>query len=108
MRPRHSFSGSAGVAVLMLTACGPSASEKRQVERWLLCDECVAGERDSVVALGNRVLGLLDRGLRGPDSTRYRNVRRQFQASYARVETAAAQAGTTPSLSQADYLEHYL
>jgi hypothetical protein len=63
------------IGACTLIACGLSRDEEAAVHRWLLCEECVDGELDSVVAFGNRAVPALDAALRGPPRDRYENVR---------------------------------
>lgn len=112
--PRHHGEGSLmGRPLLSLfcftlcvfTACRPKPSRLIPVTTWLLCEECVAGELDSVTALGNRAVGGLAAALRGPPPERYENVRRQILASYDKLEAAP---GESLSTSRQKYVEHFL
>lgn len=87
--------------VLLLAACDPlTSAEQRTVRRWLLCEECIEGERDSVVALRDRAVKSLRRALRGPPETGRENIRLQSEAMYQRVRQ--------PALTQQDYVNHYV
>lgn len=100
-----------GVALVLMGAVGcggPSPRERALVEHWLLCDECTAGERDSVVRLRDRAVSPLGDALEGPSRAQLRNVRRQVEASYARLVTAAAAAGDSPSVARTIYVDHYV
>jgi hypothetical protein len=69
--------------VLAVAACArPTPEERRTVDRWLLCEECVDGELDSVVALGDRAVRILEAALRGPSADRRDNMRQQVEAMY--------------------------
>jgi hypothetical protein len=59
-----------------------SASEVDIIERWLLCEECIAGERDSVARLGDRAVADLANRLRGPAPMARDVMWRRIQASY--------------------------
>jgi hypothetical protein len=88
-----------GLAV-MLTACQPTTAERNTVRRWLLCEECSEGELDAVVALGDRVTGVLAEALKGPPRSYRENVRRQAEAMYDRI--------TGARLSQQQYVGHFV
>jgi hypothetical protein len=88
-----------------LVACGPSQPEQVAINRWLLCEECVSGELDSVVAVGDRAVGVLGSALQGPSAARYENVRRQAIESYDRLK---AFAGGSVRTTRQDYVAHYL
>ena len=80
-----------GCALVMLSACnrqgaqGRDATIRATVERWLTCEECVAGERDSVRALGAEAVPLLRAALQGPPDSVIANMSRSSVDAYARV-----------------------
>lgn len=88
-----------GLAVV-LTACQPTAAERNTVRRWLLCEECSEGELDSVVALGDRVTGVLGQALQGPTPSGRQNIRRQAEAMFDRL--------TGARLSQSQFVGHFV
>lgn len=89
-----------GTLAIALTACdSPKPAEERAIRRWLLCEECVEGELDSVVALGSRGEKAMRRALKGPPDDRLANMRRQAEAMYARIPN--------PGISRQKYVEHY-
>jgi hypothetical protein len=96
------------VAAMMVTGCGPSAADRATIHRWLLCEECLAGELDSVVALGGGAVGELTEALSGPGPNRIANVRQQFVQSYRRAASYAAQHNDTLSVTEAQYVTHFL
>jgi len=92
--------------VAWLSACGPALQLNRPtIDHWLLCEECEAGELDSVVALQSAAVPTLQSTIRGPEPERVQNVRVQLVASYAHV---VAQLGASTPLSEAEYVQHYL
>jgi len=88
------------VAGVVLTACHPTPGERATVRRWLLCEECKEGERDSVVALGDRAIGALGEAVKGPPASGRENIRRQAEAMYARL--------SSPPLAQQVYARHFV
>ena len=86
--------------MVALGACHPTLAERSIVRRWLLCEECVEGERDSVVALGDNVVKALEEALDGPPAAGRDNIRRQAEAMFARIPA--------PPLPEAVYVEHYV
>lgn len=99
--PRHAL---LPVAMLVITACDrPTPAERRTVEEWLLCEECTAGELDSVVALGDRAVPLLERALEGPDQERRVNMQRQARAMWLGMpDTLAALVALETFLARYD------
>jgi hypothetical protein len=85
--------------------CGPSKTERVAIDRWLLCEECAAGELDSVLAIGNRAVGVLGRALTGPPRSHYENVRRQALAYFDRLQ---AFAGASVRTTREAYVSHYV
>jgi hypothetical protein len=95
------YSGLFVALIIGLTACQSlKPEEENTVRRWLLCDECMEGELDSVVALGSRVVGRLEEALKGPPQRGRRNVELQAKAVYAR--------GPRVAISQQRFVDHYL
>ena len=86
------------LGVVLAAACQrpPTDSERRTVERWLLCEECVDGELDSVVALGDRALPLLKAALEGPPADRRANMRLQAEAMYTQIRDTSNLVGRQP------------
>ena len=84
----------------------PQLSYRPAIDRWLLCDECVDGELDSILRIDSRAVPTLINTLQGPSPDRVENIRRQLAADYARVRTAAAP--DSPALSETDYIRLYL
>jgi PBS lyase HEAT-like repeat len=81
-----------------------SRQEDASIQRWLLCEECTAGERDSVVALGDRAVTTLGKALQGPTQDRLQNIRTQVEAAYARISSHVV----TPQAYVAHYLDNYV
>jgi hypothetical protein len=71
--------------LLALTGCKSlNQAEERTLKRWLLCEECVEGERDSVVALGDRAVDALAEALSGPPKEGRNTIRKHAEAMYDR------------------------
>jgi hypothetical protein len=98
---------SALAAVLVGASCTPAPdgrvreSDALVIDRWLTCEECVARERDRVIALGGRAIAPLERALAGPPDSVIRNIERSSGASFARARRQAergarAGQGTLP------------
>lgn len=88
-----------GLAVALI-GCHPTVAERAVVRRWLLCEECTAGERDSVVALGDRVAKPLREGLEGPPASGREHIRRQAGAIYTRLRSP-------PPIPLQEFVGHY-
>lgn len=97
MNPRYGLLA----MILMLPACDSlTPAEQRNLQRWLLCEECVEGERDSIDALGDRAVKALEKALQGPPRKRRDNIRRQAEGLYARI--------ASPRVSRDEYVGHYV
>ena len=94
------------VIVLLTSACGRSRREHGIVRRWLLCDDCTAGELNAVVGMGGRAVPTLVAALAGPSTAKRENVRRQIEESYARL--AQFPSPDPVPLSQSEYVARYL
>lgn len=89
--------------LLLVVAAGCqrlTSTEQATVRRWLLCEECVAGERDSVVALGDRAVPTLGKALEGPPADGLENIRNQVASEYARISSHV--------VSRQAYVRHYV
>ena len=99
-----------GGALAGTAACSRPATLD-EITPWLLCDECVDGELDSVVALGARAVPALGRALIGPPAGRRDNMRRQLVSRWNRIAVYLADEGRQPAMTQTDYvtqnIEHY-
>jgi hypothetical protein len=70
-------------SIVALVACdGLDQHEWELVDRWLNCDECINGERDSVRLLGERAVPAISERLAGPTQARQQVVMRQFDDAY--------------------------
>jgi hypothetical protein len=97
MRTRATLGG----LMIAVAACGgPAPEDTRTVERWLLCEECIDGELDSVVALGDRAIPILEAALQGPSDERRANMRRQAEAMWGGMRDRTV-------ITLARYLAHY-
>ena len=92
-----------GGALVGTAACTRPATLD-EITPWLLCDECVDGELDSVVALGARAVRALGRALIGPPTDRGDNMRRQFITRWNRIAAYLADRGRQPAMTQTDYV----
>ena len=85
-RSRPTFRLATLTALCCTMACdgGDDLSEREEaiIARWFDCDECTAGELDSVVHLRDRAVVRLAQGLRGPRQDALLAARRQAQATY--------------------------
>ena len=84
-----------GIAILLVGACGraperPGAQSRpdRIVNRWLTCEECNAGELDSVRATGDTGFRRLIIALRGPPDSVLTTLRRSSGDAFARARRA--------------------
>lgn len=98
-----------GMAVLAgwIAACGLSRAERSTLRRWLLCDDCMGGELDSVARIGGAASPTLVRSLiEGPLPARRENVRRQAVDNYAQL--VAYVAPDTVSIPAAVYTQEFV
>lgn len=84
------------VGTLAVTACKLTPKEYATIDRWLLCDDCRNGERDSVKAIGGKAVHTLDQALIRPSPGRIKNVETQARQTY--------RALPAPSVSEAAYV----
>jgi len=77
-----------------------AVEERRTVDEWLLCEECTDGELDSVIALGDRAVPLLDSALKGPSPDRRANMRLQAEAMWRGMQD-------TSVIALQRFLDHY-
>ena len=98
-----------GLALMTLAACRPAPLPERGiVEAWLLCEECIEGELDSVVALGDQAVPPLQRALKGPPGERRENMRRQAEGVYALLpDTSIIIRQTYLDRYEANYVSSY-
>lgn len=81
---------------LAVGACKLTPEEYAKIDRWLLCDDCRNGERDSVKAIGGKAVHTLDQALIRPSPGRIRNIETQARQTY--------RALSAPSVSEAAYV----
>jgi hypothetical protein len=95
------LSGTLVLLVLPLLACAkPDPRQERIVERWLLCDECVDGELDSLLALRERGQTAMIQALDGPPKERVENIRLQAEDMYDGIPN--------PVTPRQKFVDHYL
>ena len=95
------------LGLTVVAACTMTdVASRRTVEQWLVCEECVAGELDSVVALGDAGVPLLAAALAGPGPHYVGNVRSQVASSYQRAVRGSGPV--LPGVSAPDYVGHYV
>ncbi len=81
-------------AALGIGRCWRDRGVRRVVDPWMECFECVAGERDSVVALGGRAVGRLrSYAVQGAPSGRLDRVRALEDSAAAGRRRRAASLG---------------
>jgi alpha-tubulin suppressor-like RCC1 family protein len=105
-----------GLTAVLLAACGPTVADgvretdRTAVRRWLLCEECVRGELDSLTdpARRDRAVPLLAQALAGPSLRRRENVRHQLEEIYQQLATRAANQGRALPRTLDDYVAHHL
>lgn len=85
-----------------------TGSDDAAVRHWLLCEECMRGERDSLLARGDRAVPLLAAAIAGPPPRNRENVRRQLEETYADLARAAAAERKTLEVSPDQYVSHFL
>jgi len=93
-RLQHVFAELTGMALVFAAACGPPETSSNElteqgrnaIQDWLFCDDCRAGERDSVRALGNAAVPFLGSALRRiPDHWRS-NMRSRYLEAASRAQ----------------------
>jgi hypothetical protein len=100
MTPRPTPILFAGTLLIIAAGCRAphlTAKQGASVEKWLTCDECTSGERDSVKALENEVLPRLHELLLGyPSAVEITLFKRQAQRAYQMTKPIG--------VSEADYI----
>jgi alpha-tubulin suppressor-like RCC1 family protein len=115
MRPLRGGTLLAWAGVLLTcwagTGCkGDRDEQESPVSRWLLCEECVDGELESVLRADTRgVVPVLDTALMGMSAVDSANVWHQFAASYARIveHVGASNVAVTESTYVARLLDNF-
>ena len=79
---RHALLTLVGSSVLASCATAPARNHFARLENWLVCDECVDGEREYVKDLGRRAVGELASALVGPSPQRLALMRAKLGDSY--------------------------
>jgi hypothetical protein len=88
-------------ALLIITlGCGPTDAERRVVTRWLTCDECTDGERDSVQAASDAVVPLLEAALDTVPTALEDARERDLLETWGTIPQ--------PSLSESDFVAFFL
>lgn len=86
--------------------------ERRHVLWWLVCEECIDGELDTVKILGHNKPATVDTLgedlLGGPSATRRDNVRKQFEQSFEEDTAYAVSEGSSLQVDRDEYVDHYL
>jgi hypothetical protein len=90
----------AALALGIMSCRAKDSVENRVVQRWLLCDECVEGELDSVLALRSRGEKAMIKALEGPPKDRVENMRLQAEGMYARIPH--------PATPRQKFVDHYV
>lgn len=97
------------VASWLVSGCAtrPSREDSRRLHNWLICDECINGERQHVRRIGANVLEALDSALIGPSPQRRALMRAKLSDSYrfANMPGADSDAYINPRL--ANYIATY-
>jgi alpha-tubulin suppressor-like RCC1 family protein len=91
---------------VVLVACGSSNEDRAAAANWLTCDECLAGELDSLLLRGNGAVPVLAQALGGPSPAHVAAVREQFRASYA--QRADASHGRPLRVTEEEYVRRFL
>jgi alpha-tubulin suppressor-like RCC1 family protein len=86
------------------------AGDRALVRRWLLCEECLHGELDSILepTRQDRMVPLLARATLGLSARQRVNLQRQFEEIYQRLAARAAHEGRVLPLTRDDYVAHFL
>src|SRR5688572_22936136 len=100
IRPRFSTFSAIIACTVLLSSCGLSKQERRVIDAWLNCDECLEGERDSVRRLGSPAIGALSDALEGPPPDRRQIMRTKFAETYSSF--------TIAGLTQTEYVNQLL
>ena len=86
-----------------------AADVRRTIVAWLECEECDAGERDSVVALGAVAVPTLAAVLKeGPSPAKLELLRRSLADTYAKLQAyGRTHKNAAVKLSQQQYIDLY-
>jgi hypothetical protein len=96
------------VALVLALATCPPPPEKAVIDRWLLCEECISGELDSVIALGDDATDMLRMALlKGPPSSDREHIRRHAASRYTRLRSPLVSPSRWVDQYESNYVEHY-
>ena len=84
-----------------------SQPDYRKIDAWLLCDDCLSGERDAVKALGRKAVYALDQALIGPSPARLANKEAQFRQMYHDLQTPQFTDTGYSARQRANYVAKY-
>lgn len=95
----------------LVIACAGNASRPHQdfvqVHKWLICDECIHGERAAVSNIGDRAVGKLDSALIGPSPQRRALMRAKLSDSFRFAHSPGADSNAYISPRLANYVATY-
>jgi hypothetical protein len=93
---------------LGLTACATlSTADRSDIRRWLLCEECLEGELDRVVRLGDRAVPALAEALEAPPAEGRANMRRQSEDVHAGIDSPAVSPSGYAGHFESNYVANY-
>jgi len=98
-------------ASCLVIACTGQASRSHEdfgkLHNWLICDECINGERDSVANIGDRAVGRLDSALVGPSPQRIALMRAKLGDSFRFAHRPGADSNAYIKPRLANYVATY-
>ena len=105
-----------GLCLVSWSCPGPNISPEEAVQArrvlvaWLECEECVHGELEAVVGLGNLAVPSLKAALeKGPNAASRESVRRALASSYRSLEAyMIEETGDRPPWSEEEYVATFL
>ncbi|HEU5304443.1 MAG TPA: hypothetical protein VFU40_07360, partial [Gemmatimonadales bacterium] len=98
-------------ACVLLWGCQSGGKADRAItRRWLLCEECLHGEFDSLVSPSHRdrMVPLLGKALQGLSVGQRARVRRQLEETYQQLAIRASAQHRPLPLTEVEYVAHFL
>jgi hypothetical protein len=100
------------IVVMILDSCSLTVRERGTLDDWLVCEDCMDGELDSVVALAVRKPNatrdhFISALLNGPDAVQVVHLENQLTGAYAQLADYVGSTGGVLAEAQPDYIERF-
>lgn len=95
------------ILALWSNACRLSPREYAIIDAWLLCDDCLNGERAAVRGIGGKAVHTLDQALVGPSPGRVASKEAQFRQMYATLASPSVTESAFVAALRSNYVARY-